>query len=353
LSYKQQILFIGGVNFKSLPQGGEEFKNRLLVHEISKIDIDLTVLDTNSWRINPKLWLKLIRSVFFKDYNKIIISASSNSTNKLLAVVYYLRPKVTSRIIYFILGGFAPEAIVTGIYNQKYYKSLANIVVQGKLFAETLRSNGFNNVCVIPNFKSINNVLDGLKVKKCYSTKSFKFVFISTISKEKGVDLIFDSIEYLSRVNEDFEFSVDFYGPIKDSYKEKFYQRLEKNKNTTRYCGYIDFLNQPLESYQKLNEYYALIFPSSYKGEGFSGVILDAYIAGLPVIVSDWKMNGEIVKHGVNGVIMNELTIHGLINAIVELLALDYESIVNSNLMYSREFDVEIIFKRDILPLLH
>jgi glycosyltransferase involved in cell wall biosynthesis len=41
-----------------------------------------------------------------------------------------------------------------------------------------------------------------------------------------------------------------------------------------------------------------------WKGEGFPGVILDAYIAGLPVIASDWNMNTEIVEEGINGFII-------------------------------------------------
>jgi glycosyltransferase involved in cell wall biosynthesis len=46
-----------------------------------------------------------------------------------------------------------------------------------------------------------------------------------------------------------------------------------------------------------------MLFPTTWKGEGFPGVIIDAFIAGLPVIASNWNMNNEIIVDGVNGFI--------------------------------------------------
>ncbi len=47
-----------------------------------------------------------------------------------------------------------------------------------------------------------------------------------------------------------------------------------------------------------------MLFPTYWKGEGFPGVIIDAFVAGLPVIATDWNMNTEIIEDGVNGFII-------------------------------------------------
>ena len=47
-----------------------------------------------------------------------------------------------------------------------------------------------------------------------------------------------------------------------------------------------------------------MLFPTYWKGEGFPGVIIDAFVAGLPVIATDWNMNTEIIEEGVNGFII-------------------------------------------------
>ena len=60
-------------------------------------------------------------------------------------------------------------------------------------------------------------------------------------------------------------------------------------------------MNEPLNSYNLLSEYSCMLFPTFWQGEGFPGVIIDAYIAGLPVISSDWNMNSELIEDGETG----------------------------------------------------
>ena len=52
-----------------------------------------------------------------------------------------------------------------------------------------------------------------------------------------------------------------------------------------------------------LKDYYALIFPTYYSGEGFAGTLIDALASGLPAIVSDWKYNKEIVQDYETGIV--------------------------------------------------
>lgn len=52
-----------------------------------------------------------------------------------------------------------------------------------------------------------------------------------------------------------------------------------------------------------LSKYVFMLFPTYYAGEGMPGAVLDGYIAGLPVIASNWHYNAEVVKDGETGFI--------------------------------------------------
>jgi len=47
-----------------------------------------------------------------------------------------------------------------------------------------------------------------------------------------------------------------------------------------------------------------MLFPTYWNGEGFPGVVIDAYIAGILMVASDWNLNKEVVEDGVTGYII-------------------------------------------------
>ena len=39
-----------------------------------------------------------------------------------------------------------------------------------------------------------------------------------------------------------------------------------------------------------------MLFPTYWKGEGFAGIFIDAFISGVPIIASDWAHNRQFLK---------------------------------------------------------
>ena len=89
------------------------------------------------------------------------------------------------------------------------------------------------------------------------------------------------------------KFIVDFYGKIDGSYQKTFIQKLNDLDNAN-YNGLLEL--RTYEGYDILATYHAMVFPTYWKGEGFAGVFIDAFIAGLPVLASDWAYNAEILS---------------------------------------------------------
>jgi glycosyltransferase involved in cell wall biosynthesis len=146
---------------------------------------------------------------------------------------------------------------------------------------------------VIPNFKKFNMNLN-INVKE---ESIFSFVFIGRISKAKGIFEIVEAVKILKEQNLEFKFFVDFYGPVEE-------EIIFPEDLPLVYKGYLDIMNNQNESYGILSEYSCMLFPTYWKGEGFPGVIIDAYIVGLPVIATDWNMNKEVVEDGETGLIV-------------------------------------------------
>ena len=74
------------------------------------------------------------------------------------------------------------------------------------------------------------------------------------------------------------------------------------------------------KSVDAIKDYYALLFPTYWNGEGFPGTILDAFSAGIPVVATDWNCNGEIVDDGINGILYPNEEIKTLKEAIQFLM---------------------------------
>lgn len=83
-----------------------------------------------------------------------------------------------------------------------------------------------------------------------------------------------------------------------------------------RYGGLVSFD----KSVDVLKDYFALLFPTYYEGEGFAGTLIDSYSAGVPVIASDWKYNAELVNENVGFVYPtgDQLAFVGILKATAE-----------------------------------
>src|SRR5690606_22762376 len=111
---------------------------------------------------------------------------------------------------------------------------------------------------------------------------------------------------------------IDIYGPIYDKYRLDFDYLLQDNKNV-RYKGIL----QQEQIYETLEQYDLMLFPTKYFTEGFPGSILDAYIAGIPVLATRWKYAEEFIEDNVGGVLTNFDDEDDFINKTIEIITSD------------------------------
>ena len=156
-----------------------------------------------------------------------------------------------------------------------------------------LEEQGFTNIVVMPNCKD-------LKILKpeelVYPTgEPYKLCTFSRVMKEKGIE---DAVNVVKEVNEEagrIVYTLDIYGQI-DSGQAQWFENLQTTfTDYINYRGIVDYD----KSVDVLKNYFALLFPTYYDGEGFAGTILDAMAAGIPIVASNWKYNTEIINENI------------------------------------------------------
>lgn len=295
MKQRRKIYFIGPAGGGKPPKNGASFKNTYILEQFSALGLEFVLIDTERWRSHPFILLRLLFAVLFFRSSKFIVSTSPHSAYRLFSVMTALGLR---HIVYWVIGGRMANDVKEGRYRVEVYQRLKQIVVEGQEMRLTLEKCGIKgNVSVLPNFKKIDHLPCVVKAAK---GEVFRFVFLSRIIPEKGCDDILSAVRALNRRGLSERFSVDFYGPIAKEY-DSFLSQIAHLPNVS-YSGFLDL--RIVENYEKLAAYGAMLFPSYWQGEGFPGVIVDAFVAGLPVIASDWNMNSELIETDVNGTLI-------------------------------------------------
>ena len=134
-----------------------------------------------------------------------------------------------------------------------------------------------------------------------------KFVFISRISKKKGTVEILKACEIL--LNSKQEFLIEFYGHFADlEFKSSFFA-LVSELQIDEMVKINPYITEE-EKYIILRQSDVFILPS-YE-EGCPNSVIEAMASGCFIISSDAGALPEIVKNGINGLIMEDITAENL-----------------------------------------
>lgn len=125
-----------------------------------------------------------------------------------------------------------------------------------------------------------------------------KLVYVGHIQKPKGIFELLQSIKLLN-ASQPLKVSCDFYGPVYDEDSANFTREVALTKGA-RYGGVLD----PEQVIQTIADYDVFVFPTYYKGEGHPGVLIEAMMAGLPIISTRFKSIPDLIQAGYNGLLV-------------------------------------------------
>ena len=168
-----------------------------------------------------------------------------------------------------------------------------------------------------------------------------KFLFLSRILKEKGIDYYLGSATAIKAKYTNVEFHIC--GFSEDEYTGKL-DELNQN-GTVIYHGMIHNVRDFLK------DIHCVIHPTYYP-EGISNVLLESCASGRPIITTDRSGCREVVDDGINGYMVRCQNQEDLNEAIEKFMKLSYEQKKTMGLKarekVEKEFDRQIVVNRYI-----
>lgn len=159
-------------------------------------------------------------------------------------------------------------------------------------------------------------------------------VFFSRISPEKGADIVIEAARRLPGSR------FFFYGQIDDSYSRAFLESVDSLENV-EYLGVFDSVtNGPI---RELNKYDLHTFPTRWPNEGVPGVLVETKMAAVPSVVSNVCYNAELVRDGIEGVVLAKNNADCLVKVIKGLSAnpVELDALKKGALASSERFYIE------------
>lgn len=163
-----------------------------------------------------------------------------------------------------------------------------------------------------------------------------KFVFISRLLKEKGIEEYFGAAKKIKELYPDTEFHI--LGDCEEAY--------EVILDELQYKGIVIYHGPQPDVRPYIRSVHCMVHPSYYP-EGMSNVLLESCAAGRPIITTNRPGCGEILDDGRNGYVVKEKNVEDLTSAIERFILLPYNLKVqmgmNARKKVEHEFDRQIV----------
>lgn len=305
-----KILVLGYFGFISNKLDGQTVKTRSIYDLlVRKSTFDIDYFDTELLKSNRLQIMGLISKLFSCD--KLIYLPAHGNLKYLFPFLYFISLFCNFQILYVVIGGWLVEYLDSKPLHRMLLKKIRAVCPetnQMKLDLETKYF--FRNVTILPNFRKKASATNTSPLLD--SNSKLKLVFMARIQKMKGLDYIQNLAEYIKKENKDDLIVLDFYGQI-DINDREYFNGLISNYPFLQYRGILF----PEYICNTLSQYDLLILPTHYYTEGLPGSVIDAYMAGIPVLVTKWKHASEFVENNITGFI---IPFHNGTNNFIEII---------------------------------
>ena len=333
------FLIIGALPHKNKQRtfGGVTVLNQRLKRFMTDKDINFIYLPLNKFifplsSIFNVIYLFVHLLLKINKVKCIFLNATYKGIYYISPIIYILSKIINKKFIIRIFAGNFDQSFENSnwlkkiIIKKTIFKSDA-IFVETKFLLNFLKNKGCSNVSLLHNARSKPS--KKYKIRKKFNNK---FVFISHVKITKGIIQILEASKKIKH-----NYCIDVYGPFKD-------RKITEKDFTDSSVKYKGVLN-PDDVVEKLLKYDVLILPTFHNGEGYPGVILEAFSVGMPIISTKWRSIPEIVNSE-NGILIEPKNTAELINAIESFDDRIYQKLSQGSLNSFQEFDENIVYNK-------
>lgn len=270
------------------PMGGAAVSLKHLADALARRDdVELLMVNTSGVRghlvLGPFRFIRILWRVFILTRRCEVVSFQAAPTGlPVLGPFVVAFARIWGRpLMIRKFGGkdYLAFAGIRGFLARRVVRACDLYLAQTKALVRSGEQDGLRRVEWFPTSRPMehNGVQSSRPARSCR-----RFVFLSLVRPTKGIRELIEAGERL-----DEGISVDVYGPLLDGFSEQNFVGLKRVK----YRGVI----APGEALTVLRDYDALVLPTYWEGEGYPGIVIEAFGAGLPVVSTRWKAIPEIV----------------------------------------------------------
>ena len=325
------ILLIGPRRNKQKSQiGGSEVLFENWIEFSNKNNIPINIIDGNKFNYRNRFIaiVSIIFNIFKKapKSKKIFLHGSKNDYF-ILAPFAVLAGKIYNKPVYLRKFG---GSFQTMYHNASWWrKSLYRYAMSHAdiLFWETNYLVDFgkkfndNNIW----FPNVRNRSEKSLITHCFNNR---FVFISQVRKEKGIEILLRTFRKLGN-----DYHIDIYGSL---------MGYEENQLDGHYKGILE----PNEVYNTLSKYDVLLLPTLWKHEGYPGIITEAFAVGCPVIAFDTGGISEMITNRKNGILIPFGDESEFCKAITSINQESYNRLANEAYKSFGDYDADTVNER-------
>lgn len=326
----KKVAILGHFGFGQEKTNGQTIKTKIIADELSRIysDEQIGKKDTmGKWRFLlqcPFLLFKLLRN-----YQNIVFLPAYKGVLIIVPLIVLLNKLFHRRLHYVVIGGWLPSYVEKHSSLRRFAHHIDFIYVETNHMLKEMESKGFKNIVLMPNCKPLDIISEEEANSKprISHTSSITLCTFSRVMQQKGIE---DAIEAVKDCNLQIgktAYTLDIYGPVEKGEEEWFKNLMKKQPESIKYCGTVPYGN----STSILCNYFALLFPTRFKTEGFAGTLIDSMAAGTPPIASSCDSNIEIIEDGKTGMLFPMNSQKALTNLLLQI----YENPESINRMRS------------------
>ena len=308
-----KISVIGHFGFGKNLLNGQTIKTKIITDELERIygKENIVRYDTHGGAAFVlRMPFVILRMLFFS--KNIVMMPGDKGLFMMMPLLWLLNPLFGRKILYVVIGGWLPGFLEKWRHLVAILSRIEGIFVETPTLKSQLESLGLSNIYLMPNCKR-TGISSSLSAR--HTESHIPLCIFSRVMKEKGIE---DAIEAVKKANGTIGkdvFTLDIYGQVWKGQEEWFASLMDGQPKYIKYKGCVSYN----ESVKVLETYFALLFPTYYKGECFAGTIIDAFAAGLPVIASDWHDNRDIIDDGKTGRLFPARDIDSLVGILLEI----------------------------------
>ena len=307
-----KVAILGHFAFGMDKANGQTIKTKIVGAELKKVlgDEEVDFFDTmGGWKFLLKMPFTIIR--LLRNYRNIVFLPAYKAVYLIVPLLVLCNFFYRRNLHYVVIGGRLPQLLRKHPVLRFSLRYVDHIYPETEMMSRELEKVKLKDVVVMPNCKHLDIVEENQLVH--FQAPPYPLCTFSRVERSKGIE---DAIIAVNACNKNLGgtfFMLHIYGLVQET--EWFDNLMQDQSEDVTYMGVIDYS----KSTEILRQYFALLFPTYYAGEGFAGTIIDAIAAGLPVIASDWKANPEIIKEGETGMLFPARSTEALTDILLRL----------------------------------